>query len=41
MSISGIFDIHISEMKRSESKLLHSVYRNSCRAYRLVTNLVT
>jgi len=34
--------IDISETKHSiEPKILHSVYRNLCKAYRLVTNLVT
>jgi len=31
----------ISETKWLEPKLLRSVYRNSCTAYRLVTNLVS
>ena len=29
------------EQSSLEPKLLHTVYRNSCTAYRLVTNLVT
>jgi len=32
----------ISEMKHSRAEVtIQSVYRNSCTAYRLVTNLVT
>jgi len=44
MCKSGIFDTKTAtSLKRSglEPKLLESVYRNSCKAYRLVTNLVT
>jgi len=44
MCKSGIFDTEPAiSLKRSglEPKLLQSIYRNSCTAYRLVTNLVT
>jgi len=44
MCKSGIFDTKPAiSLKRSslEPNLLQSVYRNSCMAYRFVTNLVT